>query len=117
MRAMHRLRAACEARGECKPALGADPLYYNYSRQLQKNLEHTWGVSVGHYGALQNSNWTNQEFAADLAANNSNLDYMVASWEEQRNYGVHYPIGNGATLQISRRYYIHPQVNVLTKHV
>ena len=27
------------------------------------------------------------------------------------------PTGGAATLQISRRYHIHPQVNVLTKHV
>jgi hypothetical protein len=92
MRAIHRLRTSCEAAGQCKPALGADPAYYNFSRQLQKNLEHTWGISVFHYGNLQNSNWTNEEFHADLAANNSNLDYFVQSWIEQRNYGVHYPL-------------------------
>ena len=27
------------------------------------------------------------------------------------------PATGAATLQISRRYYIHPQVNILTKHV
>ena len=99
MRAMHRLRTRCEAEGRCKPKLGADPPYYNFSRQLQKNLEHTWGISVFHYGNLQNSNWTNAEFHADLAANNSKLEYFVQSWIEQRNYGVHYPL---AALQQAR---------------
>ena len=27
-----------------------DPAYFNFSRQIQKNLEHTWGVSVRRAG-------------------------------------------------------------------
>ena len=70
----------------------SDPAYFNFSRQIQKNLEHTWGVSVTHYGNLQNSNWTNEAFHGDLAEKNPSLDYMVQSWIEQRNYGVNFPL-------------------------
>jgi len=90
MRAMHRLRTACEEAHEPRCAF-SDPAYFNFSRQIQKNLEHTWGVSVPHYGNDQNANWTNEEFHADLPTN-SQLQYMVASWVEQRNYGVHFPL-------------------------
>jgi hypothetical protein len=47
---------------------------------------------VTHYGDLQDSNWTNAEFHADLAEQNEQLDYMVQSWIEQRNYGVNFPL-------------------------
>lgn len=91
MRAMHRLRTACEDAHEPR-CVFSDPAYFNFSRQIQKNLEHTWGVSVTHYGNLQNSNWTNAEFHADLEDQNTDLEYMVQSWIEQRNYGVNFPL-------------------------
>jgi hypothetical protein len=51
MRAINRARTACEATGveDCKPT---DPRYFNLSRLTQKNIEHTWGVSVFHYGGV-----------------------------------------------------------------
>lgn len=49
MRALHRLRTSCEEAHEPR-CVFKDPAYFNFSRQIQKNLEHTWGVSVRRAG-------------------------------------------------------------------
>eukprot|EP00041_Stephanoeca_diplocostata_P038930 m.1569137 g.1569137 ORF g.1569137 m.1569137 type:complete len:795 (+) comp25298_c0_seq5:74-2458(+) len=91
MRALHRARTACEATHtpECSYS---DPRYYNFSRLIQKNTEHTWGMSVFHYGIEANVHWDNSNFHKDLAGGQKNLAAFVQSWVEQRNYGVIYPI-------------------------
>jgi len=91
MRAINRARTACEAGGhpECSPA---DPRYYNLSRLTQKNIEHTWGVSVFHYGKEANIDWGNAKFHSVLASNSSIFNLFSTSWVEQRHWGVTYPI-------------------------
>eukprot|EP00035_Acanthoeca_spectabilis_P023764 m.450846 g.450846 ORF g.450846 m.450846 type:complete len:766 (+) comp20055_c0_seq1:144-2441(+) len=93
MRAINRARTACEAANvpECT---AADPRYYNLSRLTQKNYEHTWGVSVAHYGGEANKDWANDKFQAALASNNAAFNLMVSSWVEQRHWGVTYPLDN-----------------------
>jgi hypothetical protein len=87
MRAIHRARTACEATGNpaCTPS---DPRYYNLSRLVQKNIEHTWGISVFHYGKEADKDWGNEAFHGVLAANNSNFDKMISSWVEQVRMNV-----------------------------
>jgi hypothetical protein len=62
MRAIHKLRSECIARGECSES---DLRIKRFSVALLKNSEHTWGGDVktilGNYTA---SNWTNAEFQA-----------------------------------------------------
>eukprot|EP00930_Biecheleria_cincta_P097296 TRINITY_DN8901_c0_g1_i1.p1 TRINITY_DN8901_c0_g1~~TRINITY_DN8901_c0_g1_i1.p1 ORF type:complete len:791 (-),score=111.14 TRINITY_DN8901_c0_g1_i1:171-2543(-) len=90
MRAIHRARTACERQGKyCGPD---DKAYFNFSRLAIKNLEHTWGVSVAHYGNLSDAHWDNKAFHQDLANKEEHLMFMVRSWIEQRDYGINFPL-------------------------
>eukprot|EP00656_Telonema_subtile_P000960 TRINITY_DN10457_c0_g1_i2.p1 TRINITY_DN10457_c0_g1~~TRINITY_DN10457_c0_g1_i2.p1 ORF type:complete len:711 (+),score=130.56 TRINITY_DN10457_c0_g1_i2:283-2415(+) len=89
MRAIHRARVACEAKGEC----GAqDTAYQDFSRLALKNIEHTWGISVSHFGPLADTAWSNTDFHAALEQNESHLSAFEASWQEQRDWGVNTPL-------------------------
>jgi hypothetical protein len=92
MRSLNRARTVCEA--DNKPAYcGVDDKdYYNFSRLAIKNMEHTWGVSVFHYGNESDKDWSNQDFHLQLQRQQSNFMMMRESWVEQRKYGIDYPL-------------------------
>lgn len=96
MRAINSARTACEAAGITACSFN-NPQYHNLSRLTQKNIEHTWGVSVFHYGKEANADWGNAKFHAGLAANNSVYNLMESSWNEQRLWGIEYPVKQLAT--------------------
>ncbi len=85
MRALHRARTACERAGQCGPD---DAAYLNFSRLTIKNMEHTWGVSVSHFGPQKDKGWSNSDFSRALADKQPNLMKMRSSWVEQRDYGI-----------------------------
>ena len=91
MRGIHRARAACEAAGHPECSVG-DARYYNLSRLAQKNLEHTWGVSVRSYGRDADVGWGNEAFHRRLAEQSGGFVQMVASWKEQRDWGVRFAV-------------------------
>ena len=72
------------------PALYLDDVrIHNFSRLLIKNGEHTWGKDVKTY--LKDwVNWDNQAFLAHL--NTSPYQDMIASWVEQRSWGIDYAL-------------------------
>ena len=72
------------------PALYLDDVrIHNFSRLLLKNGEHTWGKDVKTY--LKDwVNWDNQAFLAHL--NTSPYQDMIASWMEQRSWGIDYAL-------------------------
>ena len=86
LRAWQRQSEACVASGaaECSAATSpaASP-FYNASRLALKGTEHTWGVSITHYGDEKDKHWSNAEFAPRRNTS-ENLRKMAASWEEQR---------------------------------
>ena len=66
-----------------------DVRIHNFSRLLIKNGEHTWGKDVKTY--LKDwVNWDNQAFLAHL--NTSPYQDMIASWMEQRSWGIDYAL-------------------------
>mgnify|MGYP006079348031 FL=1 len=88
MRAINRARTKCESIDAPTFCGHNDLAYYNFSRLALKNMEHTWGVSVAHYGPESDQHWSNVEFHRQLNAKEPHLQYMVRSWVEQRTYGV-----------------------------
>lgn len=58
-RALYRLAAACVATGTCT---NSDSKFYNFSRQLLKNGEHTFGLHVQSYGPWQAVGYPNADF-------------------------------------------------------
>lgn len=79
-----------EKAAKTSPALYLDdPRIQNFSRLLIKNGEHTWGKDVKTY--LNDwVNWDNKAFVAHL--NTSPYQDMIASWVEQRSWGIRYPL-------------------------
>ena len=90
MRAINRAPTKCEHidAPQGKYCVDNDAAYTNFSRLALKNMEHTWGVSVSHYGPESDVHWSNVEFHQQLAAKEPHLEYMVQSWIEQRNFGI-----------------------------
>lgn len=85
MRAMDRQLALCHAMPSCASAEGLQ----NFSRYWIKNSEHTWGVSVQHFGSLQKTGWNNSEFRPALADPEvASYQTLQASWVDQLNWGV-----------------------------
>lgn len=66
MREIHRVRAACVASGECT---NDDPTFFNHSRLLLKNGEHTWGEDVKTW-LHDVVNWNNSLFEEARNASN-----------------------------------------------
>jgi len=94
MRTILRERAACEAEGACTLD---DPRYYNFSRLFLKAFEHTWGEDVktaldaqGDDPSPQYYWWSNAEFHANR--HDPLFLRLEASWDEQRAWGVAYPL-------------------------
>lgn len=83
-----RLRTACLAAGQCSYS---DPVFANHTRLLLKCGEHTWGKDIKTFLHDQ-TNWSNAQLRAQLAANASNFFDVVNSWTEQRAWCVDYAI-------------------------
>jgi len=92
MRSITRARAACEKNSKSSYCSKNDVEFFNFSRLALKNMEHTWGESVFHYGNESDKDWSNVEFHARLDQNQSNFVQFVKSWKEQREFGIDIPI-------------------------
>jgi hypothetical protein len=61
MRALERARTACVASPACANWGGSagtgEAMLSNFTRFFLKNCEHTWGVSVQHFGAFERIGW------------------------------------------------------------
>ncbi len=86
MREIHRVRAECVSSGACKME---DAAFFNHSRLLLKNGEHTWGEDVKTW-LHDVTNWPNTMFEA--ARNASNFMTIEGSWDEQRAWGIDYAL-------------------------
>merc|ERR1719203_800171 len=91
-----KLRADCLREKKCSLS---SPAFYNFSRLLTKNGEHTWGASCKvALDSLDNSTGYNVYYNKDvkgiLSSNDSMNNYtqMVLTWDEQRNYGINYAV-------------------------
>jgi len=89
------MKRASAARAACVGAGGAcaagDPAVANFTRLLLKNTEHTWGKSLNKFlGDF--SNWSNAQLRAQLARKAPNFMDVIASWQEQRDWGLAYPL-------------------------
>ena len=67
----------------------------NFSRQFIKAGEHTWGLS--HRGwpktGILVSGWDNEDFHARIRAGDTpEYSAMAASWQEQRDWALEYPL-------------------------
>ena len=88
-RAFARSRSACVADATCPQ----DARFFNATRQLMKNGEHTWGLHLGCMGkGWHNEGWSNAEFHKALDANDKYMNACMVSWAEQRQYGVAHPL-------------------------
>lgn len=81
------LLVACLDNGGC--SMG-DPIIANFTRLLLKNPEHTWGKS--HAWLNDQITWSNVDLQAALAKGLPNFLDTVASWQEQRDWGLGYPL-------------------------
>ena len=89
------MKRASAARAACVGAGGAcaagDASVANFTRLLLKNTEHTWGKSLNKFlGDF--SNWSNAQLQAELARKAPNFMDVIASWQEQRDWGLAYPL-------------------------
>jgi hypothetical protein len=88
MRSLCRARTMCELHDTPKHCGADDIAFANFSRLMLKNMEHTWGESVFHYGPEANVHWSNAEFHEQLEAKEAHLVGMISSWNEQRIWGI-----------------------------
>jgi hypothetical protein len=87
MRAMDRQLALCSASPQCAGA--SESALRNFSRYWIKNSEHTWGVSVQHFGILQKIGWNNSVFRPALADPEvSTYRTLQDSWVDQMKWGA-----------------------------
>ncbi|EDQ89119.1 uncharacterized protein MONBRDRAFT_25732 [Monosiga brevicollis MX1] len=86
-REMLRAWEDCQSHGQCN---ASDPILLNFTRLLLKNPEHTWGGDVKNVlGDV--TNWDNTAFYP-LQYNASNFLAIAATWNEQRDWGLTYPM-------------------------
>lgn len=88
-RALQRARSRCLYANTCSTS---DEILQNFSRLLMKNSEHTWGLSVFHYGNESDTDWGNAAFHRKLAEQEPHFMQLISSWREQRLFGVQAPI-------------------------
>ena len=81
------LRSACLASGACS---ASDPALRNFTRLLLKNNEHTWGKS--HLFLNDTMTWSNAALDAAIARGVPGFLDSIASWEEQRVWGLEYAL-------------------------
>jgi hypothetical protein len=90
-----KMKRASSARATCLGAGGAcsadDASVANFTRLLLKNTEHTWGKSLNTY-LHDFSNWSNEQLQSELARKAPNFMDVMASWQEQRDWGLTYPL-------------------------
>ena len=64
----------------------------NFTRFFLKNCEHTWGVSVQHFGLLETVGWANKEFHKNVMAPESMggkiYKTLSDSWVDQLAWGI-----------------------------
>ena len=92
-----RMRSIARARTDCEMSESSfcsenDEEYYNFSRLAIKNMEHTWGMSVFHYGNESDVDWSNAAFHDKLSKNQSNFVEFIESWKEQREIAIDIPM-------------------------
>eukprot|EP00299_Pterocystis_sp_00344_P018300 c9142_g1_i1.p1 GENE.c9142_g1_i1~~c9142_g1_i1.p1 ORF type:complete len:752 (-),score=203.29 c9142_g1_i1:11-2236(-) len=85
-REMSRALSECFESAECSVT---DSRIANFTRQLIKNAEHTWGGDVK-YTLYDETNWNNSDFHP-LMYTAYNYQRMVGTWTEQRRFGLEYP--------------------------
>ena len=94
MRSLERARTACVASPACANwgGAGGPALLQNFTRFLLKNCEHTWGVSVQHFGLLETVGWANEKFHAAVTAPESAggkiYKTLSDSWVDQLAWGI-----------------------------
>eukprot|EP00742_Colponemidia_sp_Colp-10_P005273 GILJ01005632.1.p1 GENE.GILJ01005632.1~~GILJ01005632.1.p1 ORF type:complete len:745 (+),score=92.80 GILJ01005632.1:37-2271(+) len=94
-RALSRARTECiESKGawlDCQPA---SPHFYNFSRLLLKNGEHTWGGDVKTFLDASHqpwySHWSNDAFYAIRSRHE--VQDLEATWREQRAWGIQFAL-------------------------
>eukprot|EP00055_Hartaetosiga_balthica_P011906 m.55775 g.55775 ORF g.55775 m.55775 type:complete len:723 (+) comp7771_c0_seq1:40-2208(+) len=86
-RAMLRARDKCVFDGKCSTL---DPVFKNFTRLLLKNPEHTWGGDVKTY-LHDTTNWLNDDFHK-LQYSAPNFLKITSMWQEQRDWGLTYPV-------------------------
>ena len=82
-RTIQRARSQCLNDGRCSLT---DDRFFNFSRQLIKYGEHTWGKDVKIY-LHDFVNWANDQFHP--REGQPNYQDMVKSWFEQREWAIH----------------------------
>eukprot|EP01084_Bolivina_argentea_P190566 327437_1 len=90
-----RQRSQCLKQKQCSIYSTA---FYNFSRFLLKNGEHTFGGDIKKFLFVETNNnsayynWSNTQFYKRLAENNgkNNLTNIRQSWIEQREFGLKY---------------------------
>ena len=89
------MKRASAARATCLSVGGAcsadDASVANFTRLLLKNTEHTWGKSLNMF-LNDFSNWSNEQLQAELARKAPNFMDVISSWQEQRDWGLTYPL-------------------------
>ena len=68
----------------------ADAQVFNFTRQLIKNSEHTWGGDVKKR-LNDTTNWTNPLFHRQQFSS-PNFKFIANSWQEQRDWGLNFPL-------------------------
>jgi hypothetical protein len=82
-------RRACLESGACA---AGDYAVANFTRFFLKNQEHTWGEDIKTY-LHDTTHWSNADLQTALASNLSNFNAILASWHEQRAFGLDYALG------------------------
>jgi len=67
------------------------PNFYNFSRFLLKNGEHTFGINVNKWLNSQEMGWYNNTILREKLDTND-FQILVNSWFEQRTYGIDYAL-------------------------
>eukprot|EP01116_Phalansterium_solitarium_P018609 TRINITY_DN499_c0_g1_i1.p1 TRINITY_DN499_c0_g1~~TRINITY_DN499_c0_g1_i1.p1 ORF type:complete len:799 (-),score=301.91 TRINITY_DN499_c0_g1_i1:735-3131(-) len=96
LRAMNRAWAAftSESTAKTRQLMNNDPVFWNATRLMLKNGEHTWGRDVKS-NLQDNTNWANPdfEFARTQGPNRAQYGILEQSWWEQRQWGIDIPVG------------------------
>jgi hypothetical protein len=91
MRIAQRLRSDCLDAGRCN---ATEQSFYNFSRLLLKNAEHTWGLSHDSFEAREPSRcgnrcyYRNADFHKLRASKEKWVTDFQDSWSDQRRWGI-----------------------------
>eukprot|EP00463_Aulacantha_scolymantha_P006217 TRINITY_DN7791_c0_g1_i1.p1 TRINITY_DN7791_c0_g1~~TRINITY_DN7791_c0_g1_i1.p1 ORF type:complete len:145 (+),score=21.81 TRINITY_DN7791_c0_g1_i1:211-645(+) len=84
-RALQRAHSACIVAKKC--TLG-DSTVHNFTRFLSKNAEHTFGISIHHYGKWEKTGYQNSVFHEALKNDDKALSLFAKSWVENWQWGL-----------------------------